>query len=128
MMHIDAYDTVPTYKSRVADPHHLNADPNPAFQFNADPDPAFHFNEDPDPHFTADPDLHPAPHQSDRNLRPPVYVKPPGLHCECPRPPSSVADPGCLPRIRVFPLPDPIFFHPGPRIRLKEFKYFNQKK
>jgi hypothetical protein len=53
------------------DPHHFNADPDPAFRFNADPDPAFHFNADPDPafHFNAEPD--PAPHQSDWNLRPP---------------------------------------------------------
>jgi hypothetical protein len=43
--------TLSTYKSRVADPHHLNADPNPAFQFNEDPDPAFHVNADPDPAF-----------------------------------------------------------------------------
>ncbi len=55
---------------RVADPHHFNADPDPAIHFNADPDPAFHFNADPDPsfhfnaadpdpafHFNADPDL-----------------------------------------------------------------------
>ncbi len=43
-------------KSTVADPHH----------FNADLDPAFHLNVDPDPD--------PAPHQSDGNLRPVVYV------------------------------------------------------
>jgi hypothetical protein len=57
---------------RVADPHHFNADPNPAFHLNADPDSAFHLNADPDPafHFNADPD--PAPLQSDENLRPPV--------------------------------------------------------
>jgi hypothetical protein len=36
--------------------------------------------------------------------------------------PISVADPGCLSRI-----PDPTFFHPGSRIRRKEFKYFNPK-
>jgi hypothetical protein len=41
-------------KSRVADPHQFNADPNP--------DLAFHFNADPDP----DPTLR----QSDGNLRP----------------------------------------------------------
>jgi hypothetical protein len=35
---------------------------------------------------------------------------------------DSVADLGCLSRI-----PDPNFFHPGSRIRLKEFKYFNLK-
>jgi hypothetical protein len=36
---------------------------------------------------------------------------------------SSVADPGCLSRS-----PDPNFFHPGSRICIKEFKYFNPKK
>ncbi len=50
---------------RVADPHHLNADPDPGFHLNANPNPdlAFHSNADPDP----------APRQSDRNLRPLVY-------------------------------------------------------
>jgi hypothetical protein len=35
----------------IADPHHLNADPDPAFHLNADPDPdpAFHLNANPDP-------------------------------------------------------------------------------
>jgi|LakMenEpi03Aug12_release.lakeMendotaPanAssembly.Ray.scaffolds.fasta_scaffold5538915_1 hypothetical protein len=51
--------------SRVADPHHINAGPDPAFQFSADPDPAFHIN--------ADHDLDPTPHQIDGNLRPLVY-------------------------------------------------------
>jgi hypothetical protein len=36
---------------------------------------------------------------------------------------TSVADPGCLSRI-----PDPNCLHPGSRIRIKEFKYSNQKK
>ncbi len=44
-------------KSRVADPQHFKADP--------DPDPASHFNKDPDPdrafHLNADPDPDPAP-------------------------------------------------------------------
>jgi hypothetical protein len=41
-----------------SDPHHFNADPDPALHFNEDPDPAFHFNADKDPslHFTSDPD------------------------------------------------------------------------
>jgi hypothetical protein len=45
------------------DPHHLDADPDPARHFHADPDPdpARHFDADPDPdpacHFHADPDL-----------------------------------------------------------------------
>ncbi len=29
-------------------------------------------------------------------------------------------------RIRLFSIPDPNFFHPVSRIRIKEFKYFNQ--
>jgi hypothetical protein len=32
---------------RVADPHYLNADPDPTFFLNADPDPAFQSNADP---------------------------------------------------------------------------------
>jgi hypothetical protein len=34
----------------VANPHHINADPDPACHFNedADPDPAFHFDAVPD--------------------------------------------------------------------------------
>jgi hypothetical protein len=31
-------------------------------------------------------------------------------------------------QIRIFSIPDPNFFHPGSRIRIKEFKYFNPKK
>ena len=31
-------------------------------------------------------------------------------------------------RIRFFSIPDPNFFNPGSRIRIKEFKYFNPKK
>jgi hypothetical protein len=34
-------------EGRVADLHHFNAFPNPAFHFTADPDPTFHFNADP---------------------------------------------------------------------------------
>ncbi len=43
--------------TRVSDPHHFNAGP--------DPDPSFHFNADPEPE--------PAPNQSDAYLRPLVY-------------------------------------------------------
>jgi hypothetical protein len=46
-------------RRRVADPHHITADPDSASHFNADPDPAFHFRPDPDH----------APHQSDANLQ-----------------------------------------------------------
>ena len=35
-------------RSSVADPHHFDADPDPAFQFDADPD------ADPDPAFSQD--------------------------------------------------------------------------
>jgi hypothetical protein len=46
--------------------------PDP-YKFNADSEPAFHLNADPDP----------APHQSDINLRPLVYIQyTPGLHFE----------------------------------------------
>jgi hypothetical protein len=45
---------------------------------------------------------------------------------------SSIADPGCLSRIRLFSIPDPgsqiRIFPSGSRIRIKELKYFNQKK
>ncbi len=32
----------------------------------------------------------------------------------------GVADSGCLSRIRLFSIPDPNFFHPGPRIGIKK--------
>ncbi len=48
---------------RVADPHLLNADPKPAICFNVD----------------SDPNLDPAPLQSDGNLRPLVYRPPRAL-------------------------------------------------
>jgi hypothetical protein len=53
---------------------------------------------------------------------------------------NSVADPGCLSRIRLFSIPDPgselspsripdpNCLPPGSRIRIKEFKYFNPQK
>jgi hypothetical protein len=47
----------------VADPHHINAVPDPFT--NSDPDPTFHFNPNPD--------LDPFPHQSYENFRPLVY-------------------------------------------------------
>jgi hypothetical protein len=31
-------------------------------------------------------------------------------------------------RIRIYSIPDPNFFHPGSRTRIKEIKYFNPKK
>jgi hypothetical protein len=36
---------------RIADPHHLNVEPVPSFNFTANPDSNFHFNADPDPIF-----------------------------------------------------------------------------
>ncbi len=36
-------------ESRVADPHHVDADPDPTYHFDTNPDPTFHFDEDPDP-------------------------------------------------------------------------------
>jgi hypothetical protein len=78
-----------TDTDRVADPHHLDADPDPALHFYADPDTDFNLNTNPDP----------APLQCDRNLRPLVYrpyilqssiFEPPGLHCERPRPSTAL--------------------------------------
>ncbi len=43
-----------------------------------------------------------------------------GLFC-------SIADPGCLSRIRIFSIPDSNCFRPGSRICIKELKYFNPK-
>jgi len=45
-----------------SDPHHVDADPDPAFHFNADPDPTFHLDAVPDPtiYFHADPDPDPS--------------------------------------------------------------------
>ncbi len=50
--------TLSNILTSVADPHHIDADPDPARHFDADPDPARHFDADPDParHFDADPD------------------------------------------------------------------------
>ncbi len=36
--------------NRIADSHHVTADPDPDFDVIADPDPAFNFNPDPDLH------------------------------------------------------------------------------
>ncbi len=50
----------------VTDPHHIDADPDPACNFDADPDqnPACYFDADPDPdptfHFDTDPDPEPS--------------------------------------------------------------------
>ena len=38
-------------------PHHLDADPDPAFHFDADPDPTFHSDADPAFQIYADPNL-----------------------------------------------------------------------
>jgi hypothetical protein len=50
-------------KTKVADPHHFNADPDPTFLVNAEPDTVFNFHTDPNS----------APHLSNRNLRPLIY-------------------------------------------------------
>ncbi len=59
-----------TVPPSVADPHHLDADPDHAIPFDvvpdslfhsdADPDPTFHFDIDPDPAFDLDPGPDPA--------------------------------------------------------------------
>jgi hypothetical protein len=45
---------------RVADPHHIDADPDPAFHFDGDQEPTFHSDAEPYPNpafqFDADPD------------------------------------------------------------------------
>jgi hypothetical protein len=38
----------PTLKGSVADPHHIDADPEPDYHFD-DSDPTFYCNADPDP-------------------------------------------------------------------------------
>ncbi len=49
-------------ETSVADPHHLDADSDPACHFDADADPTFHFHADPDPtfYFNADADQDPS--------------------------------------------------------------------
>jgi hypothetical protein len=42
-----------SYVGCVAEPHHLEVDPDPAFDFNADFDPSFHFNAVPNATFTS---------------------------------------------------------------------------
>jgi hypothetical protein len=46
------------WKCSVADPHRVDAVPDPPFHFDAVPDPPFHFDADPGPiyFFDADPD------------------------------------------------------------------------
>jgi hypothetical protein len=61
------------FYTTVADPHHLDADPDLAFHSHEDPDPTFHSDEDPDPIFHSEEDSDPVPYQSDANLRPLVY-------------------------------------------------------
>jgi hypothetical protein len=48
-----------SFNTRVADPHHFNADPDPVFHLNADPDPTFYFIADPASKNNADPDTQP---------------------------------------------------------------------
>jgi hypothetical protein len=37
------------FSTSVEDPHHVDADPDPACHYDTDPDPTFHFDADPDP-------------------------------------------------------------------------------
>ncbi len=46
--------------SRVADPHHYDADPDSACHFDTDPNPACHFDAEPTFHLDADPDPDPS--------------------------------------------------------------------
>jgi hypothetical protein len=64
---------MPCMYTSVADPHHIDADPDPTFHPNADPDPAFQFDADPDPttHFL--PDLDPPMLQNDPQRLPPFH-------------------------------------------------------
>ncbi len=50
----------------VADPHHIDADPDLAFHFDANPDPSFYYDSDPDPDpaFQLDADPDPTTHFS----------------------------------------------------------------
>ncbi len=84
------YSTVPAVQYTVAyvsvaDPHHLNADPDPASHFDADPDPTVHsdtgagpdptcrFDADPDPTTHFSPDLDPPMHQNGPLRLPPFH-------------------------------------------------------
>jgi hypothetical protein len=70
-------------------------------------------------------------------------TRPPGRHQRPTRPPAQgkrikemtifhsvlrIRDVYPRSRIRLFSIPDPNCLHPGYRIRIKEFKYFNPKK
>jgi hypothetical protein len=52
-------------KNSVADPHYVDADPDPAFHFDAGPDLTFHSDADPDLDLTFqfDPDPDPTAHR-----------------------------------------------------------------
>jgi hypothetical protein len=62
----------------VADPHHLDADPDPAFHFDRDQDHTFHSyaNQDPDPTFQFDADPDPITHFFP-DLGPPILQRDP---------------------------------------------------
>ncbi len=59
----------------VADPHHLDAGPDPACHYDADPDPACHFDTDPDPtfYFDEDQDLDPSFQRKAQKIEYSVY-------------------------------------------------------
>jgi hypothetical protein len=48
----------------VADPHHVDAGPDPTFHFDLNPNPTFKVGANPNP----------APHQSNANLQPLVFT------------------------------------------------------
>jgi len=86
--------------SRFSDPHHFNADPDPACYFIADLDPAFHFN--------ADSDL--APHQGDANLSLLAVSTPPFLDS---RSSTALFEPRNLLNFDLYASPDPAFHSNG---------------
>jgi hypothetical protein len=53
----------------VADPHHVDADLDPACHFDADPDFACHFDADPNPNFYCDADPDPSFQRKAQNLK-----------------------------------------------------------
>ncbi len=72
----------------MADPHHRDADPDPAFHFNTDPDPTFHSDADPDPTFQldVDPVADPTTHFPPPDFDPPMLQNGPLMllpfHCD----------------------------------------------
>jgi hypothetical protein len=59
--------------SSVADPHHVDADPNPDFKFDAEPDPTFYSDPDQDLATHFPPDFGPLMLQNDPLWLPPFH-------------------------------------------------------